>query len=161
MDTLEQILLEELQTMIADIIRLSEQAGQRASGRTYERIVAEVQSDGPNNLLGAVYAPSYFYTLLRGRGPGKIPADLPDIIMEWAQYKGISFATPEEMIRFARATAYKIKREGSGLFRNHEYVDLLEEPIRAFEERLEARVDGIIFAGIDSAFNEMIIDFKP
>ena len=56
--------------------------------------------------------------------------------MEWANLKGITFSDPKALVRFGYPTAWKIKREGSELYRNHIYVDLVDTPADNFEEYL-------------------------
>lgn len=89
---LEQILAEGLTQMRDEIIRASQDAGQEASGRTYAQITVQTGREG-ETVWGSIEAPNYFYTLIRGRGPGKIPANLGQIIMEWAKLKGITSRT--------------------------------------------------------------------
>lgn len=151
MDLLE-VIRQGLQKLILDIIAASEAAGQRASGQTYENIVEETERVG-QLVTGTVYAPNYFYTLIRGRGPGKTPANFAQIIMEWAQVKGLSFASPEELERFGNAVAWKIRRDGSQLYVNHLYVDIIDTPIKMFEEYLEQQMDTIMDTVITAAWN--------
>lgn len=157
--TVQEIVARELDYMILDIIRLSEEAGQRASGYTYSQIRREVEKQG-NDIIGSIWAPGYFYTLLRGRGPGKIPANMAELIMEWAYYKGISFSDPKEFVRWANAVAWKIAREGSAMYRNGEYIDLIEEPINLFIQRLDERILEFYNTQITEAFEELIQDFR-
>lgn len=150
MTELEEILASGLYQLIADIIAASEAHGQRASGRTYDLITQEVERIG-ELVSGAVYAPDYFYTLIRGRGPGKAPANMAEIIMEWAGYKGISFNDPKDFARWANAVAWKIRREGSQMFRRGEYNDIIETPIKQFEEWLSAMIDKYMSVQITQA----------
>ncbi len=149
--TLQDFIQQELQVLVNDIIAASETAGQRASGRTYDSIEVRTQRVG-EAVNGQVLVPSYFYTLIRGRGPGKVPANMAEIIMEWAGYKGITFSTPEELLRFGNAVAWKIRREGSELYRNHLYIDIVDTPIRLFEERLSQYIDQVMRVTITRAF---------
>lgn len=150
MTELEEILATGLYQLIVDIIAASEAHGQRASGRTYDLISQEVERYG-SLVSGSVYAPAYFYTLIRGRGPGAVPVDMPEIIMEWAGYKGISFSDPKDFVRFANAVAWKIRREGTRMFRNGEYLDIIETPIKQFEEWFAATIDNYMSAQIAQA----------
>ncbi len=150
--TIKQWLNIELQVLIEDIIRASEAAGQRASGQTYSKITREV-IESPDEVTGSVFAPEYFYTLIRGRGPGKVPVNMAQIIAEWAQYKGIGFSTPEELLRFANAVAWKIRKEGSQLYRNHLYIDIIDTPVRVFEEKLGTFIETAFDVVITRAFN--------
>lgn len=140
MTELEDILAAGLNQLVVDIIAASEAHGQKASGRTYDMITMEVQRSG-ELVSGSVYAPDYFYTLIRGRGSGKVPANMAELIMEWAGYKGIVFSTPEDMVRFANAVAWKIRREGNSMYRTSQYYDIIETPIKQFEEWLSSMVD--------------------
>ena len=106
---LEQILAEGLTQMRDEIIRASQDAGQEASGRTYAQITVQTGREG-ETVWGTIEAPNYFYTLIRGRGPGKIPANLGQIIMEWAKLKGITFSDPKDLVRFGNATAWITSR---------------------------------------------------
>lgn len=147
-----EILREGLDNLVRDIIRASEAAGQRASGKTYDNIDVELYTAG-ELVRGGVNAPSYFYTLIRGRGAGAVPANMVDIIKEWAEHKNISFETPEDLLRFSRAVAWKIRREGTEIFRNHLYVDIVDTPVRLFEEWLDSKLDEVMDVAITRAFN--------
>lgn len=152
MNELEEILATGLHQLIVDIIAASEAHGQKASGRTYEMIAQEVNRTG-ELVEGSVTAPSYFFTLIRGRGAGKVPAEMTEIIMEWAGYKGITFSEPQELVRFANAVAWKIRREGTQMYRRGEYLDIIETPIRQFEEWFSAMIDNVMDVMITRAFN--------
>lgn len=143
MNELEEILAAGLSQLVVDIIAASEAHGQKASGRTYEMIAQEVNRTG-ELVEGSVTAPPHFFTLIRGRGPGKVPVDMTEIIMEWAGYKGITFSEPQELVRFANAVAWKIRREGTQMYRRGEYLDIIETPIRQFEEWLSSMIDKYI-----------------
>ena len=148
---LQQAIGDGLLKMRQEIIRRSQDAGQEASGETYRNITVKVEGNGLS-IEGSITAPVYFHTLLRGRGPGKVPASLPDILMEWARVKGITFEDPRELVRFANATAWKIRREGSKLFRDHGYIDLTSEAQSDFEQMLEKELDAFMSAQIDENF---------
>lgn len=148
---LQQTIGDGLLKMRQEIIRKSQDAGQEASGKTYQKIIVEVKGNDLS-VEGSITAPVYFHTLLRGRGPGKVPANLPDILMEWARVKGITFEDPRELVRFANATAWKIRLEGSKLFRDHGYIDLTSEAQSDFEQMLEKELDAFMSAQIDENF---------
>lgn len=137
---MEQILREELEVLRGEIVETSRRAGQQASGDTYRAIAAEgVDSSG-----GQLVGPAYVGVLARGRRPGKVPYDFARIIKEWAGYKGITFPSEEEFDRWAEAVAWKIRREGTGLWRDAGNAgleqDIFHTPIRNFLDRLSARV---------------------
>lgn len=160
MTELEDIIAAGLNQLIVDIIAASEAHGQKASGRTYDMITQEVQRSGAL-VTGTVYAPDYFYTLIRGRGPGKAPANMTEIIMEWAGYKGIMFNSPEDMVRFANAVAWKIRREGNAMYRTSQYYDIIETPIKQFEEWLGAMVDKYMEVQIrQSIFPDEVVQYN-
>lgn len=144
--TIEEILKQGLTKLVDDIIEASRAAGQEASGETYRHITPEVSV-----MSGGVYAPSYLYTLAIGRGPGKAPRDFAQIIMDWAQHKGIQFADRKAFLRWANAVAWKIRREGNKLYRNHGNIDIFETPIREFEEWLDKQLDVFYTSAIDEA----------
>ena len=68
----------------------------------------------------------------RGRGPGAAPMNFVEIIMAWAQAKGISAkakygqnANQESAIRsFAGAVAFNIMKKGTKLHRTKQYDDI-------------------------------------
>lgn len=145
--TIEEMLRQGLDRMVQDIIAASRAAGQEASGETYANIRAEVSGH-----QGAVYAPNYLYTLSVGRGPGKVPYNFPDILLEWAKYKGLSFDTPVDARRWANAVAWKIRRDGNRLYRQHRRVDIFDTPVANFEKWLADQLSILFRAEIRSSF---------
>lgn len=133
--TIEDILIEELQTLQADIIAAHKAAGQYTTGRTAASLHTEV--DG---LHGQLWGASYIGVLDRGRAPGKIPYNMRDIILKWAQAKGITFATPADASSFAYFVSKKIREEGTTLYREGGRTDILTEPVARFQERLTKRL---------------------
>ncbi len=123
-----------------EIIRISKDAGQEATGKTYKRIKWRVNSFD-DKLEGYIEAPNYFDTLQRGRGPGKVPANMPQIITDWAMAKGLRFENAAALARFARATAWKIRKEGSRRYRTRDYLDLTQTPMEHFNERVTEAVN--------------------
>lgn len=138
--TTQEIITEELETLRAEIIEASTKAGQKASGRTYEGIQAVDVTDRGGKLVG----PSYVRVLATGRRAGKVPYDFPEIIKEWAAYKGISFATERDFDRWARAVAWKIRKDGTSLWRDMGSqgleADIFYTPIRNFIKRITRRL---------------------
>ena len=145
--TIEQTLRQGLDKMVQDIIAASRAAGQQASGQTYANIHVEVSGHE-----GVVYAPSYLYTLAVGRGSGKVPYNFPDILLEWAKNKDISFDSPVAARRWANAVAWKIRRDGSLLFRERQTIDILDTPIAAFEVWLDKQLGVLFTAEIEDTF---------
>lgn len=148
---LQNAIADGLLNMRQEIVRKSQDAGQEASGETYRRIVVEVDGD-EFTIEGSITAPVYFHTLLRGRGPGKVPVELPQILMEWAKVKGITFEDPRDLVRFANAVTWKMRREGSKLFRDHRYIDLVSDAQKHFEQMLDKELDAFMTSQIDENF---------
>lgn len=151
--TIQQIIEEELLLLRADIIAASEARGQRASGETYAQIVVEDVSETGGKLAG----PEYVGVLARGRKPGRVPRDFARIIKEWAGYKGISFGSEAEFNRWANAVAWKIRREGTALWRDAgqfgESDDVFNAPIEAFTNRLRDRIGSFYMTEISNAID--------
>lgn len=103
--------------------------GSTASGRTADSM--EIEVTGTSGILTGRQA---FWTLERGRGPGRIPGNMIEIIKQWTLDKGISISpipyirqvsdkwqpkyTPEQrgMDSFAGAVAFKIANRGTQLY---------------------------------------------
>lgn len=146
MTTITEILEIGLSQLREAIITRSRNEGQEASGETYSKI--RVQVDGYH---GEIWAPVYLYTLSIGRGPGKVPLDFPAILEKWATYKGITFPNRSDLMRWANAVAWKIRREGTQLYRRHGEIDIFQTPIREFEQWLEKQLDVFYTSAIDEA----------
>lgn len=118
--------LEEVKTEIASNISST---GSTASGKTADSM--EIEVTGTSGRLTGRQA---FWTLERGRGPGRIPGNMRDIIKQWALDKGISIS-PIPYIRqasdkwqpkyteqerglnyFASAVAHNISNRGTQLY---------------------------------------------
>lgn len=151
MGDLANMVRDGLTTMREQIITNSRAAGQEVTGRTYRDIVVGIEEE-PGKVHGYIDAPVYFHTLLQGRGPGKIPANMAELIMEWAQNKGIHFDSPSALIKFGNAVAWRIKREGSSLFRSHTYLNIADWPREAFEQWLDGQMDRRFKELIDTSF---------
>ncbi len=152
LEALEKAIAEQLQALREGIVSRSREAGQEASGKTYRQIVAET-SLGKDGVYGAIIAPVYFHTLVRGRYPGKTPYNFAELIMEWMKAKHIAPSDPKKLARFANAVAWKIRREGSKLYRDHRYIDLADTPIQMFEDWLKGELDRFMSV----RFNESVL----
>lgn len=117
--------------------------GSIASGRTADSMEIEV-----TRTSGILTGRQAFWTLERGRGPGRIPGNMIEIIKQWALDKGISISpipyirqvsdkwqpkyTPEQrgMNVFAGAVAFNIANKGTQLYqeggRNDIYTSAIE-----------------------------------
>lgn len=103
-------------------------AGQKASGNAAESFKVIVDYDGGEvSLVGARYTG----VLEHGRKPGKVPSNMEEILMRWAENKGLHFRDAEDAARFAKALKWKIINYGTDLFiqkgRDDIYTDKLEE----------------------------------
>ena len=132
---ISDILSKELEQLKSDIIRRHEEAGQVASGRTRASFEVRV-SDSNGQLLGN----SYVGVLERGRRAGKVPYDFKDILLRWAEAKGIFFANNTDAKRWAWFVTQKIRQEGTTLYRSGQTVDVFTTPITDFTERLSKQL---------------------
>lgn len=135
----KDIIEEELTTLRDDIIRASEQEGQKASGDTYN----EIQIENLTEFSGQLIGPGYIGVLATGRKPGKVPYDFEEIIGEWASTKGIEYSTQEEFEKFVSAVAWKIRREGTKLYREEkggQLPQIFEIPINDCINRIAKRI---------------------
>lgn len=132
--TSQQILELGLNNLRASIIQRSTDAGQRASGHTYEQITVDNVSATHGELRG----PTWIGVLEDGRGPGKVPYNFAEVIMEWATYKGISFASadPVTFERWAQGVAWHIRKHGTKLYQSGQHLDIFETPVAEFEKWL-------------------------
>jgi hypothetical protein len=132
--TSQQILELGLKNLRASIIQRSTEAGQRASGRTYESIQAQNITATHGELVGPVWVA----VLEDGRRPGPVPFNFYEIIMEWATFKGISWASADPITfeRWAKGVAWNIRRFGTELYRSGQKLDIFETPIAEFERWL-------------------------
>lgn len=72
--------------------------------------------------------------------------------MEWAKVKGITFEDPRDLVRFANAVTWKMRQEGSKLFRDHRYIDLVSDAQKHFEQMLDKELDAFMTSQIDENF---------
>lgn len=117
--------------MRAAIIQRSIDAGQKASGQTYERILVQNVTE----TRGELWGPTWIAVWEDGRRPGKVPREFADIIMEWATSKGISWASADPVVfeRWARGVAWHIHKFGTKLYQSGQKLDIFETPIAEFE----------------------------
>lgn len=135
MTPIEQILAEELSTLQAEIIQAHKDAGQYTTGATAASLHHEI-----SGLHGQLIGASYIGVLDRGRAPGKVPYDMRDIILRWAEAKHIAFSSPSDAQRFAYFVSKRIREEGTQLYRDGGRTDILTDPVDRFQERLSKRL---------------------
>ena len=139
----QTIIAEELEQLKTDIIAASESQGQKASGDTYKSMLVEDVTSTSGTLTGRFA----IGTLATGRKSGKVPENMHEIIMQWARDKGISFSDEEELVKFGKAVAWKIRKQGTELHKEvggGELPDIFEVPINAFLDRIIKRIPTVI-----------------
>lgn len=142
--------LEEVRTGIAQNISAS---GLTASGNTAASMDIEVTATS-----GRLTGRPAFWTLEKGRGPGRIPGNMRDIIKQWALDKGIVISpipyirqasenwtpkyTPAErgLEAFAGAVAYNIANKGTKLYQDGGRDDIYTPVIEKAMDKLTNNV---------------------
>jgi hypothetical protein len=128
--------LEALKQRIAHNITST---GRNASGKTITSLHIEEYDTGAK-LLGR----PFFGTLETGRRPGKIPYNLSSIILQWIKDKSITLpAGYRDEHSFARAIAFKIKKEGTALYRKKGDNEIYSKEIPATIQALHKQLAGI------------------
>lgn len=142
---IERILTEELEKLRKEIIDAHDAAGQRASGKTAKSLNVEV-----NGTHGELLGASYIGVLDKGRKPGRVPFNMQEIILKWAQAKGLHFATPAQARSFAYFVSKRIREEGTELYRKGGRTDILQDPVERFTERLSKRIAGMYIQEVNN-----------
>lgn len=156
MDSIKDILSEELETLRVDVIDRHEKAkdskgnSQVATGNTRDSFGWRLTGDYSGVFEGASYAG----VLQTGRKGGKVPYDFKDILKRWAEAKGITFNTDADFNRFAYFVAQKIRKEGTNLYSSGNTIDIFDTPIRDFEIRLQNRLSVFYTAEIQNLIFE-------
>ena len=150
------ILTEELRALAMRIKANHIRAGQKASGRTLASLRVEVDGDH-----GTLYGRQAFATLETGRGAGRVPRHFNDIIRQWIIDKGIAVTnlpykrkpsvrwqpkyTPRErgLHAMAGAIAYKIRTEGTRLYREGGREDIYSPEVKDAIDNIMNRAFGI------------------
>lgn len=127
--------------------------GSTASGRTADSMEIEVTGTS-----GRLIGRQAFFTLERGRGPGRIPGNIIEIIKQWALDKGINISpipyirqasdkwqpiyTPEQrgMNAFAGAVAFNIANKGTQLYQDGGQDDIYTPAINKAMDKLANNV---------------------
>lgn len=136
--TIQEILNIELSRLKTDIATRSEQAGQRATGKTIASVSVENVSESGGQLLGN----DYIGVLATGRKGGKVPYDFIDILKRWATAKGITFSDERQFNTWAYFVKKKIQKEGTVLYRSGVTKDIFDTPIADFQTRLSEKIAG-------------------
>lgn len=163
MKDVRKIVGEELEALRQRIIDNHRTAGQMASGRTVASLNVVMRENG-----GTLFGRQAFGTLERGRKAGKTPQGFVSIIKQWIIDKGLSVPsipyirqqserwqpryTPEErgLNTLAGAIAYKIKTEGTRLFRDGGRRDIYSPEIETATYNINKRISVLLMADIQS-----------
>jgi hypothetical protein len=155
--SIEVILMEELQTLKAQITANIRATGQWASGKTAASMAVMVSGS-----IGELVGRRAFGTLETGRRGGRVPRNFMGIIYDWMQAKGvhaepIPYKTSRphkytEQERGDRTMAYfiakTIRREGTRLYRDGGRDDVYSRAIPITIERINSRLSGIYAAAV-------------
>lgn len=125
-------LRKHIETLKSDIIIQIDKSGVSATGKTKKGF--EVKTTETN---GQLIGYSYVGVLERGRRGGKVPTGFRDILLRWAQAKGISFSDSKQANQWAYFVSKKIQREGTALYRSGRTNDIFTTPINNLYKNLE------------------------
>lgn len=168
MEEARKIISEELESLRQRIIDNHRTAGQIASGRTAASLNVVMRENG-----GTLFGRQAFGTLERGRKAAKTPQGFVSIIKQWIKDKGLTIPsipyirepserwqpkyTPEErgLNTLAGAIAYKIRTEGTRLFRDGGRKDIYTPEIEKTKTNINQRISVLLQAQI-MCINESI-----
>jgi len=138
-------------------------AGQKASGRTLSEFAYDL-TESETSLKLEIKGADHIEFLDRGRGPGGIPANITDIIKQWARDKGIAsqFDKEYKLNSFAYLVARKIAAEGTWQHRTGRTYNGATRPVMAAfnEARIKALQDEIDSALSITINSEILKEFK-
>ena len=158
-----EIIGDELDSLMQRVTANHIRAGQKASGRTLQSIRKQI-SDAGGVLLGR----AYFGVLETGRKPGPVPGGFRFVILKWMKAKGISASpipyvrepsarwkpkyTPQERgdLSLAGAIAYRIRKEGTSLYRNGGRDDIYSNEIPRTVENILDRIMTVFAKDVES-----------
>ena len=135
-ERISDILNRELTALKDEIIQRSKDTGAWASGETADGYAVAVESDSHGWLGGF----GYVAALSTGRKPGSAPMYFSEIIKRWIIAKGLNFEDEKDLDRWSRAIAWKIRRDGSWLYRNNERRDIFDTAVNDFHARLSKQI---------------------
>jgi len=152
-DRTKNIIINEFESLKQRIATNIVSTGQNASGRTIQSLEVTETENGAQ-----LWGRFPFGTLETGRRPGRVPEGFVGIILQWMIDKPVKASpipyvrkpsnkwhpkyTPQERgnMSLAGAIAYKIKTEGTALFkkggRNDVYSNEIPKTINAISEKL-------------------------
>lgn len=140
---------EALQVTANKIVDAHLAAGQKASGNAAQSFKVVIdEGDLSVSLIGAPYTG----VLENGRRGGKVPFNMEEILLRWAENKGIYFKDERDAFRFAHAVKWKIKLLGTDLYikggRKDIYTDKIDEVMK--------QIPGILTPSFQKEINKII-----
>lgn len=136
---LQQILTEEMGSIVMDLIAKYESLGMRASGRWAAGLRVDVQGQG-SRFVGKIEGEDYTYYMQHGRASGRMPP--VKAIEEWIQAKGIRPLEKKMRVSsLAYAIAHKIGQEGTRRFKAGGKPEFIDDVITA--ERIQQIIDRV------------------
>lgn len=166
-ESIDVILMEELQSLKAAITANIRATGQWASGATADSMMVYV-SGNTAELVGR----KAFGTLETGRKAGRVPRNMRDIIYRWMQAKGIHgqpmpYKTdyrphkyPDAQTRgdmyMASAISHTIATMGTRLYRNGGRDDVYSRAIPETVRRINERLGRIFTATVEQQIKSNI-----
>lgn len=139
-DKIIDTVVAELEQLIENVKGAHIAAGQATSHQTMDSWRVERMANG-----AAWVGSAYTGVLDTGRRGGKVPYDFADIIQRWAEAKGLPEASDPQ---FAHAVMWKIRREGSKLFREGGRHDIIQDNITKAEQSIKEKVVAIVHSFI-------------
>lgn len=154
MQTVRDILKEEMAALIASIQQRITDQGASATGKTAASLQATTDA-----LSATLYGGGGIRFIQRGRGPGPVPADFRSIIRQWITSKGIDFGsyqvqgmidlTPQQRLdSLAGAIAHTIEKKGTLLYRAGKSRDILDTPIQQTVESVGQKVTDLMAVSV-------------
>lgn len=139
------------------------EAGQKASGNTYDSFKFEVKQDDEAFTLNITGADTVQW-LESGRGRGGIPRNWTEIMTKWISDKGISgqFKSEQEKKSFIYLVGRKISQEGNLQYRTGKTFSGQSNPISSafHEQELEKLKVRLLSALTKTIKSDIIVEYK-
>lgn len=143
--TTEDIIREEMESLLADIEAAYEASGKKVTGEFAEGLT--VTTSGTSAVL-------HGYTYLAGRAAGGRPPI--SLIQQWVERKGIfQFQSLQEATSIAFAVANKIAQEGTS---NEFHLKIYEEVITP--QRIQKIIDRVSEFNVNLFVDEVVTELK-
>ena len=140
----ESILNTRLRELIAIIDRNMSAHGRHVSRHTIESLRPEVSKNG----IGILWGSGSFFALEKGRRGGKVPYGFYGIIKQWIQDKHLSFEG-QKINSVAWFIAQKIKKEGSKMYREGTFQDIMSTAINEEIQKILDDLEVAVSSDID------------